>query len=75
MGTDGINSASVLENALQAGAVLSSVEAKAWTQQMLQMAEVTWWVKPWWMYTCQNAESEEDANSLLLSNSEGGLAL
>lgn len=29
MGTDGINSASVLENTLQAGAVLSSVEAKA----------------------------------------------
>lgn len=42
---------------------------------MPEMTEPTWWVKPWQTYTCQNAESEQDANSLLLSNSEGGLAL
>lgn len=41
---------------------------------MLRMTEVIWWAKPWQMYTRQNAESEQDANSLLLSNSEGFLA-
>lgn len=41
---------------------------------MLRMTEVIWWAKLWQMHTRQNAESEQDANSLLLSNSEGFLA-
>lgn len=51
---------------MQAGALPASVSAAASAQQMLQ--------KPWQMPTCPNAESEQQQEPPVLSNSEGGLA-